>query len=31
MITAADLEDHTPEGADHEWAETYFLPSAFSG
>ena len=26
MITAADLEYHTPEGADHEWAETYFLP-----
>lgn len=26
MITATDLEYHTPEGADHEWAETYFLP-----
>ena len=26
MITADDLEYHTPEGADHEWAETYFLP-----
>ncbi len=26
MISASDLEYHTPASADHEWAETYFLP-----
>ncbi|HJQ47025.1 MAG TPA: hypothetical protein VJ870_12005 [Amycolatopsis sp.] len=26
MITAAELEYQAPEDADHDWAETYFLP-----
>jgi hypothetical protein len=28
MITAEDVEYHTPEGADHRWAETYIFPIA---
>ncbi len=28
MITAADLEFHTPPDAGHTWAETYFFPIA---
>lgn len=28
MITAKDVEYHTPAGADHRWAETYIFPIA---
>lgn len=28
MITAQDLEYHTPPDAGHTWAETYFFPIA---
>ncbi|GAC1390996.1 MAG: hypothetical protein NVSMB34_05010 [Variovorax sp.] len=28
MITAEDVEYHTPPGADHRWAETYIFPIA---
>jgi hypothetical protein len=28
MITAADLEYHTPPGANHKWCETYIFPIA---
>lgn len=28
MITASDVEYHTPPGADHRWAETYIFPIA---
>ena len=28
MITAADLEYHTPPNANYKWAETYIFPIA---
>ena len=28
MISARDVEFHTPPGADHRWAETYIFPIA---